>query len=177
MCASPPTAPGSRSPERGSRMKKGVYIMRDARRLPPRLQRITRQQSRQHLGRTHGGGSLRPAGAPEGCRGLQRAAEGSRGLQRAPEVCRGLQRAAEGCRGLQRAPEGSRGLQRLLSPPALSDSCLGLPPSSERPQAISRLVCTGRPHRPCFRHRAARVGADQVPGLGSGVLGWRLGLG
>ena len=93
-------------------MKKGVYIMRDARRLPPRLQRITRQQSRQHLGRTHGGGSLRPAGAPEGCRGLQRAAEGCRGLQRAPEVCRGLQRAAEGCRGLQRAAEGSRGLQR-----------------------------------------------------------------
>ena len=115
--------------------------------------------------------------APEGCRGLQRAPEGSRGLLRYAEGCRGLQRAAEGCRGLQRAPEGSRGLQRLLSPPALSDSCLVLPPSSERPQAISRLVCTGRPHRPCFRHRAARVGADQVPGLGSGVLGWRLGLG
>ena len=28
MCASPPSAPPSRAPERGSRMKKGVYLVR-----------------------------------------------------------------------------------------------------------------------------------------------------
>ena len=85
-------------------MKKGVYIMRDARRLPPRLQRITRQQSRQHLCRTHGGAAFDQLA-------LQRAPEGSRGLQRAPEGSRGCfrrQLSAGSCLGLPQAPTGLR---------------------------------------------------------------------